>query len=270
MKNKILFASSEVVPFAKVGGLGDVVGALSKALIHKKQEVKIIIPKHNSVKKYMEEHSIKPVNTYYVNFAFNDMEYNFTLEEVHYQENTYLFVDIPELFDRDNPYVGIVTGREYNDNLLRYVVFDRAVLESCKAMSWIPDILHCHDWQMGLIPLFKRALVEYNTVFFNTKTVFTIHNLAYQGIFPVDQYPVLGIDWKYFHINGIEYYRHINLLKCGIVFSDAVNTVSKNYAKEIKIDGSGLEGVLQEKDLMLTCSDFSRFSESFDDIMDCR
>ncbi len=249
MKNKILFASSEVVPFAKVGGLGDVVGALSRALVRKKQDVKIIIPKHNSVKRYMEDHSIKPINTYYVDFAFNDMEYSFTLEEVLYQENTYLFVDIPALFDRENPYVDIVTGREYNDNLLRYVVFDRAVLESCKAMSWIPDILHCHDWQMGLIPLFKRALVEYSTVFFNTKTVFTIHNLAYQGIFPVDQYPVLGIDWKYFHINGIEYYRHINLLKCGIVFSDAVNTVSKNYAREIKIDGSGLEGVLQEKDI---------------------
>lgn len=247
VKQKILFASSEVVPFAKVGGLGDVVSALSKALIQKKQDVRIIIPKHRSVSAFMQKHHIKPDNIYNALLTFNDREYSFVIEEVAYQENRFIFLDIPEFFDRDNPYIDIVTGKDYNDNLQRYVVFNRAVLETCKIISWIPDIIHCHDWQMGLIPLFKKVLFEYNSVFVNTKTVFTIHNLAYQGIFPVDQYETLGIDWKYFHVNGLEYYRHINLLKGGIVFSDAVNTVSKNYAEEIQIEGVGLEGVIREK-----------------------
>lgn len=246
---KILFASGEAVPFAKVGGLADVVSALSKALKQDKQDVRIIIPKYRSVTEYMSQHHIKIENSYTVTFSFSDQEYSFVAEEVFYQENHFIFIDMPEFFDRTNPYIDIITGKDYNDNLQRYVFFSRAVLETCKAISWIPDILHCHDWHMGLIPLFKKALPEYNSSFHNTKTVFTIHNLSYQGIFSVDQYPQLGIDWKYFHINGIEYYRYINLMKSGIVFSDATNTVSKTYVEEIQTDGlgSGLEGIIREK-----------------------
>ena len=248
-KNKVLFASSEAVPFAKVGGLADVVSALSKALNQKKQDVRIIIPKYRSVTECMKKHHIKAENIYKVDIEFNDTVYPFTIEEVSYQENKFIFIDIPEFFDRDNPYIDTTTGKDYNDNLKRYVIFNRAVLEACKVISWIPNIIHCHDWHMGLIPLFKKALPEYSTVFHQTKTVFTIHNLSYQGVFSVDQYPILGIDWKYFHVNGIEYYRHINLMKSGIVFSNAVNTVSKKYAEEIKTDGkgSGLEGIIREK-----------------------
>ena len=248
-KYKVLFASGEAVPFAKVGGLADVVSALSKALNQKKLDVRIVIPKYRSVTEYMNKFHIKAENTYKVSIEFNDAEYPFTIEEITYQENKFVFIDIPEFFDRDNPYIDTVTGKDYNDNLRRYVIFNRAVLEACKIISWIPDIIHCHDWHMGLIPLFKQALPEYNAVFHQTKTIFTIHNLAYQGVFSVDQYPTLGIDWKYFHVNGLEYYRHINLMKGGIVFSDAVNTVSETYAEEIKTDGlgAGLEGVIREK-----------------------
>ncbi|MGL4676429.1 MAG: glycogen synthase [Brevinema sp.] len=275
VKKKILFASSEVVPFAKVGGLGDVVSALSKALIQKKQEVYIIIPKYRSVSEYLRNNHIKIKNIYHVSLMFNDVEYPFSIEEVSYQENQFIFIDMPEFFDRDNPYIDIVTGKDYNDNLHRYVIFNRAVLETCKIISWIPDIIHCHDWQMGLIPLFKKALPEYNSVFYNTKTVFTIHNLAYQGVFPIDQYETLGIDWKYFHVNGLEYYRHINLLKGGIVFSDAVNTVSENYATEIQTEGGGvgLEGVIQEKNIngifcgIMNGVDYTEWDPSIDEVL---
>ncbi|MGL5956122.1 MAG: glycogen synthase, partial [Brevinema sp.] len=274
-KKKILFASSEVVPFAKVGGLGDVVSALSKALIQKKQDVCIIIPKYRSVSEYLRDNHIKIENSYKVALSFNDVEYPFTIEEVTYQENRFMFIDMPEFFDRDNPYIDIVTGKDYNDNLHRYVIFNRAVLETCKFVSWIPDIIHCHDWQMGLIPLFKKALPEYNSVFYHTKTVFTIHNLAYQGVFPIDQYETLGIDWKYFHVNGLEYYRHINLLKGGIVFSDAVNTVSENYAVEIQTEGGGvgLEGVIQEKNIygnfcgIMNGVDYTEWDPSIDEFL---
>ncbi len=275
MKKKILFASSEAVPFAKVGGLGDVISSLGKALIQNGQEVRIIIPKYRSVYKYMEEHCIKPETTYQASFSFNDATYSFVIEEVHFQENRFIFVDMPELFDRENPYIDIVTGKDYNDNLHRYVVFNRAVLETCKITSWIPDIIHCHDWHMGLIPLFKRALSEYSSVFHDTKTVFTIHNLAYQGVFPVDQYETLGVEWKYFHINGLEYYRHINLLKGGVVFSDAVNTVSPKYAEEIQTEGSGvgLEGVIKEKRLLgifrgiINGVDYTEWDPSIDEVL---
>ncbi len=275
MKKKILFASSEVVPFAKVGGLGDVISSLSKSLIQNGQEVRIIIPKYRSVYEYMNTNHIKPETTYEGSVSLNGIDYSFIIEEVHFQENKFIFVDIPELFDRDNPYIDVVTGKDYNDNLHRYVIFNKAVLETCKIISWIPDIIHCHDWHMGLIPLFKKALFEYNSVFHNTKTVFTIHNLAYQGVFPVDQYETIGVDWKYFHINGLEYYRHINLLKGGVVFSDAVNTVSKRYAEEIQTEGSGvgLEGVIKEKRLngifcgIMNGVDYTEWDPSIDTVL---
>ncbi len=250
LKRKVLFASGEAVPFAKVGGLADMVSALSKALIQKKEDVRIIIPKYRSVTEYMKKHNIKVENTYHASIELHDRIYAFTIEEVLYQENFFMFIDIPEFFDREHPYTDSETGKDHPDNLLRFVIFDRAVLETCKIISWIPDIIHCHDWHMGLIPLFKEALPEYSSAFFNTRTVFTIHNLAYQGVFPVDQYSLLGVDWKYFHVDGLEYYRHINFMKGGIVFSKAVNTVSKTYAEEIKTEslGSGLEGIIQKQE----------------------
>lgn len=249
-KRKVLFASSEAVPFAKVGGLADMVSALSKALIQEHQEVRIIIPKYFSVSQYIEKNNIQIEATYQASIELYEKIWCFNIEEVSYQNNHFLFIDIPELFDRVHPYTDPITGKDHHDNLQRYVIFDRAVLETCKVISWIPDIIHCHDWQMGLIPLFKEALPEYQSVFLHTKTVYTIHNLAYQGIFSVDQYPLLEIDWKYFHINGLEYYRHINFMKGGIVFSNAVNTVSKTYAEEIKTEGlgSGLEGIIRKKE----------------------
>ncbi|MGL4561127.1 MAG: glycogen synthase GlgA [Brevinema sp.] len=249
MKRRILFASGEAVPFAKVGGLADMISALSKALIKEKQDVRIILPKHRSVSTFIEQNNIVVNNTQNASITINNKEFHFKIQEASFEENNFIFIDMPEFFDRDNPYTNPLTGRDYLDNLNRYVFFDSAVLETCKILSWIPDIIHAHDWHMGLIPLLKNAIDDYKSIFSNTKTVFTIHNLAYQGVFSVDQYPELGIDWKYFHIRGLEYFRNINFMKGGIVFSDAVNTVSPTYAREIQTEewGAGLEGVIREK-----------------------
>ncbi|MGL4394121.1 MAG: glycogen synthase GlgA [Brevinema sp.] len=249
MKYRILFASGEAVPFAKVGGLADMISALSKALRKEKQDVRIIIPKHRSVTKFIKEHNIEIQQTHKAFVVINEREFHFKIEEVSYGENQFIFIDFPEFFDRDNPYTNSQTGKDYLDNLMRYIFFDQAVLETCKVLSWIPDIIHAHDWHMGLIPLFQKSIPKYQSIYSNTKTTFTIHNLAYQGVFPVDQYPELGIDWKYFHLKGLEYYRNINFMKAGIVFCDALNTVSPTYAQEIQTKewGSGLEEVIKEK-----------------------
>lgn len=247
----ILFAAGEAVPFAKVGGLADVITALAKALKKQKYDIRIIMPKYKSVSNFMEKHNIVPESRHKASVMLNGKKISFFVEEIIYQELPFIFVNAPEFFDRDGFYTDPQTGRDFPDNLKRYVFFDKAVLESCKVLAFIPDILHCHDWHMGLVPLYKKALPEYKNIFTHTHTVFTIHNLSYQGIFPIDQYPQLDLDWKYFNMNGLEYYRHINFLKGGIVFSEAVNTVSQTYAREIQTEalGAGLEGVIQEKSI---------------------
>ncbi|MGL4366830.1 MAG: glycogen synthase [Brevinemataceae bacterium] len=249
-KLRVLFASSEAVPFAKVGGLADMTSALSKALIKENLLVKIIIPKYRSVTQYMKDHHIKTQHIYQSSIVINEEEYSFAIEETTYKENDFIFIDMPEFFDWETIYSDPSPDKEYQNDLKRYVFFNRVVLETCKQISWIPNIIHCHDWHTGLIPLYMDTLPEYQSVFVNTKSVFTIHNLTYQGIFPIDQYQELDLEWKYFNIHGLEYYRNINLMKGGIVFSDAVNTVSPTYAQEIKTDdfGSGLQGVIQEKE----------------------
>ncbi|MGL5722593.1 MAG: glycogen synthase [Brevinema sp.] len=247
---RVLFTAGEAVPFAKVGGLADVVSALAKALNKEENlDVRIMIPKYRCVAEFCQENNIKPRNVYASMVSVQGESFPFRLEEVIYNDICHYFVDCPGFFDRPDLYNDPETGKDYPDNLKRFVFFSKALFESCKITSFIPNILHCHDWHMGLVALYKHALVEYSGIFATTHTVFTIHNLSYQGIFSIDQYPMLDIDWKYFSLNGLEYYRNINFLKGGIVFSEAVNTVSKTYAQEIETDeyGAGLEGVIQEK-----------------------
>ncbi|MGL5722803.1 MAG: glycogen synthase [Brevinema sp.] len=249
-QTRVLFTAGEAVPFAKVGGLADVVSALAKALTKEENfDVRIMIPKYRSVGEFCQENQLKPRNVYSSTVSVQGESFPFRIEEVVYNDICHYFIDCPCFFDRPNPYNDPETGKDYSDNLKRFVFFSKSLFEACKTTSFIPNIIHCHDWHMGLVALYKHALVEYSGIFANTHTAFTIHNLSYQGIFSIDQYPMLDIDWKYFSLNGLEYYRNINLLKGGIVFSEAVNTVSKTYAQEIETEeyGAGLEGVIQEK-----------------------
>lgn len=248
-KMRILFTAGEADPFAKVGGLADVVTALAKSLVKDGLDARVIIPKYRSVGAYCITEGIIPSNIFSSSVNVQGEPIPFILEEVLYNDVIFYFIDCPRFFDRESFYTDPSTGKDYSDNLKRFVFFSKAVLESCKAASFIPDILHCHDWHMGLVALYKHTLSEYSGIFGRSHAVFTIHNLSYQGIFPIDQFPMLDLDWKFFSMNGLEYYRNINLLKGGIVFSEAVNTVSKTYAEEIQTEeyGAGLEGVMREK-----------------------
>ncbi|MFH1189536.1 MAG: glycogen synthase GlgA [Candidatus Omnitrophota bacterium] len=221
-KLKILFASSEVVPFAKTGGLADVAGSLPAALEALGADVRVIMPKYRSVKSEGKEARMgKDVKVY--------------------------LVEHDDYFDRKEIY-GDKFG-DYADNLDRFAFFSRQVLERCIKENFKPDIIHCNDWHTALVPVYLNTIYKYDPFFENTRTLFTIHNIAYQGLFSKDDFPKIGLDWALFHIHYFEFYGNVNLMKAGIVYADAVSTVSPTYAREIltKEYGCGLEGVLQEK-----------------------
>lgn len=221
-KLKVLLASSEVVPFAKTGGLADVAGSLPIALEEAGVDVRVIMPKYASVKSKEDETVIgRAVKVYFVK---ND-----------------------GYFNRKELY-GDKFG-DYIDNLDRFAFFSREVLERCKRENFKPDIIHCNDWQTALVPVYLNTLYKFDPFFADTKTLFTIHNMAYQGVFPKEDFPKTGLDWALFSIKYFEFYDKVNLMKAGLVYSDAISTVSPTYAKEILTDefGCGLEGVLKTR-----------------------
>ena len=221
---KIAFVASEATPYAKTGGLADVVGALPSALIKLGQDIDVFLPRYRGIKGTLEGT---------INVQMSDL-YSVNI----YREGNFYFIDYPEFFDREGLY-GTEKG-DFKDNCERFTLFCRAVANYIQQQPY--DIAHCHDWQTALIPLYLRNQRKVGSVF-------TIHNLGYQGRFPASKYPLLGIDKKYFTPEGIEYYGDINFLKAGILYSDTVTTVSENYAKEIQTPelGFGLDGVLRTR-----------------------
>lgn len=225
-KLKVLLASSEVVPFAKTGGLADVAGSLPIALEELGVDVRVIMPKYASVKVEGNSTTIgKNVKVY--------------------------FVENDDYFNRKELY-GDKFG-DYKDNLDRFVFFSRQILERCKAEGFAPDIIQCNDWQTALVPVYLNTIYKFDPFFARTKTLYTIHNLAYQGLFPKEEFPKIGLDWVLFHMNYFEFYGKVNLMKAGIVYADAISTVSKTYAEEILTQefGCGLEGVLKTREKVL-------------------
>lgn len=224
---KIVFCSSEVFPFAKTGGLADVSAALPFSLAKKGCDVKVFMPFYKG---------IRPQK------VFN--EYGVTKEkgvEIYFVKNN-------KYFSRAALY-GTPSG-DYPDNLERFSFFCRQVFKILKKIKFSPDIIHTNDWQTALVNIYlKLAPVSSEALFGHTKSVLTVHNFAYQGVFDKDKFSILEIPWEYFNINCMEFYGKINLLKGGIVFSDMVNTVSPTYAKQIQTPdyGCGLDGILREK-----------------------
>jgi starch synthase len=239
---KILFVSSEVVPFAKSGGLADVSGALPTALRELGMDVRIIMPLYSAVQKSMLNKT--PVIS---DLPVSNGEIALTAKifETKSQKRVPTwFINREDLFARPNLY-GDSTG-DYYDNLERFSFFSQAALETARELNFRPDIIHCNDWQTGLIPALLRG--PYSGKFFsNTHVLFTIHNMGYQGIFPEAKLAATGLKRSnYYHQEGLEYWGYISLLKSGIVYSDAVTTVSPTYAEEIQSSefGLGMEGVL--------------------------
>lgn len=242
---KIVIASSEAAPFAKTGGLGDMIGALPKALKNLGQDCIVLIPKYRMIDdtKFGLKKSGRQIA---VPISDKIME-----AEIY---KTYLDGDIPvyfignkEYYDRDGIYE--IDGREHPDNAERFTFFSRGCLCAIKELGIYPDIIHCNDWQTGLIPVYLKTLYKNDDYFKKTGSLFTIHNVAYQGIFERHNIGMMGLPPDIFTPEGIEFHGKINLLKGGIVFADILSTVSKTYAVEIQTDslGCGLGGLLRNR-----------------------
>jgi starch synthase len=240
---KVAFVASEGVPYSKTGGLADVVGALPKALAAFGHEVELILPRYRMTKPGSPVPDAQSLTLPLgAGFKFASVQDGGRTSGV----KAYL-VDCPEYFDREGLYQS--KGEDYPDNAHRFAAFSMAALECLKRSATPPDIIHCHDWQTALVPIYLRNLYPEDTYFRNTSVVFTIHNLGYQGLFPPHLLPQISLHAGLFTVDGLEYYGMVNLLKGGIIFSDFITTVSRKYAEEIQTPefGCGLEGVLRSR-----------------------
>lgn len=242
---KIVFVSSEVAPFSKTGGLADVAAALPKALEKLGHKVYIITPKYKAVdeKKFdlvsTGRHIEVPVSNKRVSAEILCAK---TGKDI----NTY-FIKKDEYYYRD--YIYSTPQGDYLDNAERFVFFSKAALEAINALDLNPDIIHCHDWQTGLVPLFLKTHFKDYPNFNKIKTILTIHNLGYHGLFWALDMHLLNLGKEYLAPQYLEFYGKISFLKAGIVFSDVITTVSKKYREEIQTPeyGYGFEGLLKEK-----------------------
>ncbi|MGE5322995.1 MAG: glycogen synthase, partial [Actinomycetota bacterium] len=238
----IAFAASECVPFSKTGGLADVLGALPQALAALGHKVSVYVPKYRQTR-LPEANTVLPSIT----VPFDD-QYRFCslLDGGKNAGVQFYFIDYPPFFDRDALY-GTPAG-DYPDNAERFALFSRAVLEASKILG-VPDIFHCHDWQTALIPVLLRTSYMDDPVFQSTATVFTIHNMGYQGLFPPDTLPLLMLPWDLLTMDKMEFWGKVNFLKGALVFSDFITTVSRKYSQEIQTAefGFGLDGVLRAR-----------------------
>lgn len=241
---KVAFLTSECTPLAKAGGLADVSASLPKSLKSLGIDICIFLPFYRHVKKnarFIEDTGKR------IRIKLGNRSFNVNIRETeNYGVRVYL-IENDEFFDRD--YLYSTPYGDYPDNGYRFAFFSLASLEAMKALMFKPDIIHVNDWETSIVPVYLAHNYYYDNFFSETGTVLTIHNLAYQGIFPKELLPEINLDYSLFHINGLEFYGNINFLKGGIIFSDYVNTVSPTYAEEIKTEkyGYGLQGVLRLK-----------------------
>ena len=239
---KILFAASEGVPFIKTGGLADVVGSLPKCIDKNYFDVRVIIPKYACMKQEMKD-KMRYVGHFYMDFNWKN-EYVGILEAE---------VDGVHYYFIDNEYY-FSGSKVYSDDprweIERYAYFSKAVLSALPTIGFQPDVIHCHDWQTGLIPVYMKERFRGGDFFRNMKSVITIHNLKSQGRWDTKTVQsITGLPEYYFTPDKLEAYKDANLLKGGIVYADAVTTVSETYAEEIKTPfyGEGLDGLLRAR-----------------------
>ena len=240
---KILFVASEVVPFAKTGGLADVAGALPKALAALGHDVRVMLPRYRVVdpaKFTLTKTAVRVV----VPVGARVLEGTLWETVIPGTNISVLCIDQPALFDRDGLYQD--NGVDFPDNLERFSFFSQAALQAIEQLGWKPDIVHCHDWQTSLVCA-RLALTRATDPFWQaTRTILTVHNLAYQGLFPGESFGLTGLPPQAFRIDGLEFYGKVNCLKAGLMYADLLTTVSPTYAREIQSPqfGCGLEGVL--------------------------
>ena len=240
---RIVHATSELFPYIKTGGLADAVAALTGALADRGHELAVFLPGYRTVR--AGPHVAEAQSSHQFKVEMGD---TFLSGEVYTLKPraglTLYLICREEFFDRQRPY-GTGT-RDYDDNDARFIFFQKAVVELLRLTDFKADIVHGHDWQTSLLPIFLREAERRYEVTLALKTVFTIHNIAYQGIFPRKSYALTNLPDELMSIDGLEYYDQICMLKGGIIFADLVTTVSPRYAKEIQTPefGYGLDGVI--------------------------
>ena len=239
---KVLFAASECVPFVKTGGLADVVGSLPKYFDGQRYDVRVILPKYFCMKQQWKE-LLEYVDNFYV--ELNGGSYYVGISQVEYQGIKFYFVDNEHFFAGLSPYEG-----DAGWNVEKFAFFSKAVLSALKIIDFRPEIIHCHDWQTGLIPVYLDHFRFIDEYYQGIKTIMTIHNLKFQGLWDVNAVQrITGLPRYYFTPDKMEFYNNANLLKGGLVFADKLTTVSQTYAKEIKTQfyGETLDGLLSAR-----------------------
>lgn len=236
---KILFVASEAVPFVKTGGLADVAGSLPKELAKNKSiDIRVVLPKYSAIPREFRD-NMQHIYDGEISVAWRRKFLGVDLYEVNNVK--YYFVDNEEYFSR-----GTLYG--HFDDAERFSFFAKAVLEMLPKIDFMPDVIHVNDWHTALLPIYLKTQFADREGYDKIKTVFTIHNLKYQGIFGKDiMNDVLGIDWQYFDNGDLEFYGAVNFMKSGILYADKITTVSPTYAEEIQTEyfGEGLDGVLR-------------------------
>lgn len=245
---KIVFLSSEAAPFAKTGGLADVVGALPRFLTKLGFDVKVFLPLYREVRKKGLP-LLKAADR--LSLAWAGQEELFSVWESPESGASVFFIDKPAFYDRDGLY-GTPAG-DYEDNGRRFAFFSQASLAALKAMDISPDILHVHDWQSSIALAYLKTLYAQDPFFVSTKSLCTIHNLAYQGLFDRSVLKAIGLPDSLFAMDGLEFFGKINFLKAGILYANAISTVSHRYSCEIQTPefGFGLDGLLRERNEIL-------------------
>ncbi|MBI3327641.1 MAG: glycogen synthase GlgA [Nitrospinae bacterium] len=238
----ILMAASEVAPYAKTGGLADVVGSLPKALAALGHRVSVIMPRYPMVERAVR--SLEKVHAGLDVPMGSHAERGVIWTAKLTPQIPVYFVEHRGFFERDSLYT--TASGDYPDNAQRFTFFAKIVLEACRALTLQPDLIHCHDWQAALIPAYLKTTLSHDPTTARIGSLLTIHNIAYQGLFPPDVLEFLGLPPETYSLDGIEFYGRVNFLKAGIVYADLINTVSQRYSQEIQTPdfGAGLDGIL--------------------------
>lgn len=246
---KLLLASSELHPFSKSGGLADMVGALAKTLAAQGHQVGVVTPLYRGIQKKFPD------------IRKFDWQLDLPLGEGRAQGGvcvlepadnlTIYFIDQPYFYDRDGLYMG---AWSYEENAARFIFLSKAATNLARYLPWKPELVHVHDWQVGLVPLLIRDQAARGGWLDAPRTCLTVHNLAYQGNFPASAYALTNLPPAYYHAEGAECYGQLNCLKAGLEYSDVLTTVSPRYAREITTElyGCGLDGVLRRRQRVLT------------------
>jgi starch synthase len=243
----LVFVASEAHPFASTGGLAEVVGSLPRALGRLGHRVTTIIPLHRQVARRAPDVfrlSVESTAVIQLDGRAQPVAYRRRILDAGVEV---VFVEAPDLFDREGLYA--TADGDHPDNAYRFAAFSRASLEYLRRTGGRPSVIHAHDWQTGLVPAYQKMLLADDPVVGGVPAVFTIHNLAFQGIYPVSTIPRIGLPWDVLHVEAMEYWGQISYLKAGINFAERITTVSPTYAREMLSPeyGFGFDGILTRR-----------------------